>query len=152
MRMSATLSCISKWPIARSVSGALGPKENWLRYGFIGLGNLGRHLAANLARRGFDLSVFDLDRKAAELALAAGARWTPSVAELATGCDGLITCLPSPKASAAVMDLALPAMRSGSTWIEMSTNDFAEIESLAARAHARGVGCLACPVTGGVHR
>jgi len=123
-----------------------------LRYGFIGLGNLGRHLAANLARRGFDLSVFDLDRKAAELALAAGARWTPSVAELATGCDGLITCLPSPKASAAVMDLALPAMRSGSTWIEMSTNDFAEIESLAARAHARGVGCLACPVTGGVHR
>jgi hypothetical protein len=47
------------------------------------------------------------------------------------GCDGLITCLPSPKASAAVMDLALPALRAGSTWIEMSTNDFAEIEALA---------------------
>ncbi len=123
-----------------------------LRYGFVGLGNLGRHLAATLARRGFDLSVFDLDRKAGEIALAAGAKWAASVAHLAAGCDALITCLPSPKASAAVMDLALPAMAAGSTWIEMSTNDFAEIEALAARAERAGVGTLACPVTGGVHR
>jgi 3-hydroxyisobutyrate dehydrogenase len=43
-------------------------------------------------------------------------------------------------------------MRSGSTWIEMSTNDFAEIEALAARASAKGIDTLACPVTGGVHR
>ena len=123
-----------------------------MRYGFVGLGNLGRHLAANLARGGFDLTVFDLDRKAAEIALAAGAKWASSVAELAASCDGLITCLPSPKASAAVMDLALPEMRAGGAWIEMSTNDFAEIEALAARAEKIGVSCLACPVTGGVHR
>ncbi len=123
-----------------------------MRYGFVGLGNLGRHLAANLARGGFDLTVFDLDRKAAEIVLAAGAKWASSVAELAEISDGLITCLPSPKASAAVMELALPAMRMGSVWIEMSTNDFAEIEALAARALQRGVDTLACPVTGGVHR
>jgi 3-hydroxyisobutyrate dehydrogenase len=123
-----------------------------LRYGFVGLGHLGRHLAANLARRGFDLTVFDLDRKAADLALGAGAQWATSVAELAAGCDGLITCLPSPKASAAVMDLALPALRAGSTWIEMSTNDFAEIEALATRGQRLGINTLACPVTGGVHR
>jgi 3-hydroxyisobutyrate dehydrogenase len=43
-------------------------------------------------------------------------------------------------------------MRSGSTWIEMSTNDFQEVESLARRAQACGVATLACPVTGGVHR
>jgi len=123
-----------------------------LRYGFIGLGNLGRHLAANLARGGFELGIYDLDRRSADLPLAAGATWAESVAELAAGCDALITCLPSPAASIAVMNLALPSLRKGSTWIEMSTNDFAEIEALALRAAGSGVGTLTCPVTGGVHR
>jgi 3-hydroxyisobutyrate dehydrogenase len=123
-----------------------------LRYGFIGLGNLGKHLAANLARGGFEVLVYDLQRSGAEPALRAGARWVDSVADLARSCDGLITCLPSPAASAAVLDLALPALRPGSTWIEMSTNDFAEVERLAARAHGLGIATLACPVTGGVHR
>ncbi len=123
-----------------------------MRYGFIGLGNLGRHLAANLARGGFDLAVYDLDPRAADSVLAAGARWVESIPALAVDCDALITCLPSPKASVAVMDLALPALHPGSTWIEMSTNDFAEIEKLAARAAELGVETLTCPVTGGVHR
>jgi 3-hydroxyisobutyrate dehydrogenase len=51
-----------------------------------------------------------------------------------------------------VLDQALPVMTAGSAWIEMSTNDFAEIERLAGRAAASGIGTLACPVTGGVHR
>ncbi|MDE1921908.1 MAG: NAD(P)-dependent oxidoreductase [Gammaproteobacteria bacterium] len=123
-----------------------------MRYGFVGLGNLGKHLAANLARGGFDVTVHDLDRDAAAIVLAAGAKWAASVADLARGCDALITCLPSPKATAAVMNQALPAMASGTTWIEMSTNDFAEVEALAARAAERGIATLACPVTGGVHR
>jgi 3-hydroxyisobutyrate dehydrogenase len=113
---------------------------------------LGRHLATNLAGRGFEVSVFDLDRAAADSVLAAGAHWAPDVATLAAASDGFITCLPSPAATAAVMDQALPALRAGSTWIEMSTNDFAKVESIAARADARGVATLACPVTGGVHR
>jgi 3-hydroxyisobutyrate dehydrogenase len=123
-----------------------------MRYGFIGLGNLGKHLAANLARGGFDVSVHDLQRAAADVAIEAGAHWVSSVEELAGNCDALITCLPSPKATSAVMAEALPAMRPGNTWIEMSTNDFAEIEALAARATEDGVTTLACPVTGGVHR
>ena len=123
-----------------------------MRYGFIGLGNLGTHLAANLARGGFDLTVHDLDRHGARGALAAGAKWADSVAELARSVDALITCLPSPQASAAVMEAALPVMPAGATWIEMSTNDFAEIEALAARAEKHGIATLACPVTGGVHR
>jgi len=123
-----------------------------LRYGFIGLGNLGRHLAANLARGGFNVGVFDLQRSAADAALAAGAEWGNSIPELAKSCDCLITCLPSPAATTQVMELALPALRPGSSWMEMSTNDFAEIDALAARALALGIGTLACPVTGGVHR
>ncbi len=123
-----------------------------MRYGFVGLGHLGRHLAANLARGGFEVSVFDLDRAAADTALAAGARWGSSLSVLARDCDCLITCLPSPAATASVLETALPAMRAGSTWIEMSTNDFAEVEALAARAQESGIATLACPVTGGVHR
>jgi len=123
-----------------------------LRYGFIGLGNLGRHLATNLVRGGFDVGVYDLNRSAAAAVLAAGARWADSIPALAATCDALITCLPSPAATAGVLDLALPALRRGSAWIEMSTNDFAKIEALAARAQELGIDTLACPVTGGVHR
>jgi 3-hydroxyisobutyrate dehydrogenase len=123
-----------------------------LRYGFVGLGSLGKHLALNLVKEGFEVAVHDLRRGAAEAVLAAGGHWAESIPELATISDGLITCLPTPAASAAVLDLALPALRRGSTWIEMSTNDFAEIERLAERALALGINTLACPVTGGVHR
>jgi 3-hydroxyisobutyrate dehydrogenase len=123
-----------------------------LRYGFVGLGNLGKHLAINLARGGFDVAVYDLNRPAAEEVLSAGAVWAGSIPELALGIDCLITCLPSPAATSTVLDLALPALRRGSTWIEMSTNDFTEIEALGARAGQLGIATLACPVTGGVHR
>lgn len=123
-----------------------------MRYGFIGLGHLGKHLAANLARGGFDVTVHDLNRAAAERAVAAGAVWAESVAAAACACDCLITCLPSPAATASVLNMALPAMRCGATWIEMGTNDFTEVEALAARAKELGIATLACPVTGGVHR
>jgi 3-hydroxyisobutyrate dehydrogenase len=123
-----------------------------LQYGFIGLGSLGRHLAVNLAHGGFQVGVYDLQRSAAHKAVAAGAHWVDSIPELANASDGLITCLPSPAATASVLAQALPALRSGSTWIEMSTNDFAEIEAFAAEARERGISTLACPVTGGVHR
>jgi len=123
-----------------------------MQYGFIGLGNLGRHLAANLVRAGFKVIVHDLDRFAAKEVEKLGAIWARSAAEAAAACDALITCLPSPKASSLVLAAALPAMKPGSTWIEMSTNDFAEIQKLAAQAKSLSVATLACPVTGGVHR
>jgi 3-hydroxyisobutyrate dehydrogenase len=123
-----------------------------LRYGFVGLGNLGKHLAVNLARGGFDVGVYDLRPSAADGVLAVGAHWVGSIPELAKTSDCLITCLPSPAATAAVLDLALPSLHRGATWIETSTNDFAEIQVLAARADALGIATLACPVTGGVHR
>ncbi len=123
-----------------------------MRYGFVGLGSLGKHLASNLARGGFEVAVHDLNRPAADLPIAAGAHWAESIPALAAGCDALITCLPSPAASAAVLSAALPGMARGATWIEMSTNDFVEIQKLAAQAEALGIATLACPVTGGVHR
>ena len=126
-----------------------------MRYGFIGLGNLGLHLAASLVRGGFAVTVHDLDRAAAAPLEAAGARWAASPRALAQGVDAVLTCLPSPKASDAVVagpDGVLEGLARGGTWIEMSTTDTHEIRRLAGLAAARGIATLEAPVTGGVHR
>src|SRR5689334_11247151 len=108
-----------------------------MRYGFIGLGNLGAHLAGSIARAGFPLTVHDLNRSAAEPLIAAGARWAESPKACAAASDAVITCLPSPAASRAVVTGdagALEGLKAGGTWIEMSTNDRHEIEAIAALA------------------
>jgi 3-hydroxyisobutyrate dehydrogenase len=126
-----------------------------MRYGFIGLGHLGGHLAASLVKGGFAVSVHDLDRKAAERQLALGARWADSPAAVAAASDAVITCLPSPAASRAVVvgpKGVLDSLAAGGTWIEMSTTERQEIARIAAEAEAKGIKVLEAPVTGGVHR
>jgi 3-hydroxyisobutyrate dehydrogenase len=124
------------------------------RIGFVGIGNLGGKLAGSLVAAGFAVTVHDRERAAAETLLQRGARWGDSPAACAAGADVVITCLPSPAASAEVVGGAsgvLETLRPGGTWIEMSTSDKHEIERLAARAAERGVATLEAPVTGGVH-
>jgi 3-hydroxyisobutyrate dehydrogenase len=122
-----------------------------MTYGFVGLGNLGGKLAGSLARRGFDLVVYDVHAEAAAQLVAAGARLAGSLAELAAQCDAVVTCLPSPAVSGRVLDALLENAKPGLAWIEMSTNDRDSIRAMAARAAAAGVATLECPVTGGVH-
>ena len=122
-----------------------------MRYGFIGLGNLGGKLAGSLARKGFDLTVCDVNPSLAEPLLALGAKWAATPQETAAEVDALITCLPSPQVSEAVLKQALATLKPGSTWIEMSTNDQDTILRLAALAAEQGVRTLETPVTGGVH-
>ena len=126
-----------------------------MRYGFIGLGHLGRPLAASLLRGGFDLTVHDLNPDAARELIQGGAHWAQCPRELAAAVDAVITCLPSPAASCAALtgeEGALSGLRSGGTWIEMSTTDQREIERMSTLAAAKGVATLAAPVTGGVHK
>ncbi|SIQ62408.1 3-hydroxyisobutyrate dehydrogenase [Rhizobium sp. RU20A] len=122
-----------------------------MRYGFIGLGNLGGHLAASLLRSGFDVVVHDRDPAAAERLITAGAVWADSAGALAGQSDAVLTCLPSPQVSNAVLNEILKAARPGLTWIEMSTLGRDEILRLAAKAAERGVTTMELPVTGGVH-
>ena len=126
-----------------------------MKYGYIGLGNLGKHLAASLRRAGLEVVVHDLHRELAEPLLAQGCRWADSPRALAAEVDCVITCLPSPAASNAVLtgpEGVLQGLRRGGTWIEMSTTDEREIKRVAALAREHGVATLECPVTGGVHR
>ena len=126
-----------------------------MRYGFIGLGHLGGHLAASLLRHGFALTVHDRNRKAAETLVAEGAAWAETPKALAAASDAVITCLPSPAVSEAVLtgpDGILAGLRKGGAWIEMSTLGRDEILRLAKLAESQGIAVLESPVTGGVHR
>ena len=125
------------------------------KVGFIGLGNVGAKLAGTLLRNKVDLSIRDLDKDAAKPLLDAGAKWANSPKEMAETCDIVITCLPSPAISAAVMeadDGILAGMRPGMIWAEMSTTDDSEVKRLGAVVTAHGGHAVDCPVSGGCHR
>ncbi|TDQ78463.1 3-hydroxyisobutyrate dehydrogenase [Dongia mobilis] len=130
-----------------------------MRYGFIGLGTIGRQLAANLQRGGFPLVVHDLHKDSAGMVLELGASWADSPRAVAEACDTVITCLPSPGATQEVLadkDGILAGFdqkdtQGGSTWIEMGTLGRDEIQRFAELAQQHGVRTLESPVTGGVH-
>ena len=126
-----------------------------MKIGFIGLGNVGGKLAGSLLRNGFDLTVRDLDREAAQRFLDQGAVFAESPKSLAESVDLAITCLPSPRACSAVLeaeDGLLAGLGPGKIWIEMSTTDESEIRRLAALVEAKGAAALEAPVSGGCHR
>jgi len=126
-----------------------------MRVGFIGLGNVGAKLAGSLLRNGTDLIVRDLDKSAAQPLLDAGAAWGESPATMTEQVDLMITCLPSPAISAAVVegdDGILSTLKPGQMWAEMSTTDEAEIRRLGAKVLAAGGEPIDCPVSGGCHR
>jgi 3-hydroxyisobutyrate dehydrogenase len=123
--------------------------------GYIGLGNLGVHLAMSLLRAGHAVTVTDLHRELADGLIAAGATWADSAAEVAAQSTVVFTCLPSPTVIDAVIcgpKGVLEGLAPGGTWIDNSTNDRAETLRLAARCAELGVNMLECPVTGGVHK
>ena len=126
-----------------------------MRIGFIGLGNVGGKLAGSLLRNGFDLTVRDLDRDVARPFLDTGARWGESPAQMMEAADAVITCLPTPAASATVLEAGdglLSAMGEGRIWMEMSTTDEAEVRRLGEKVSALGGEPVDCPVSGGCHR
>ncbi len=123
--------------------------------GFIGLGNVGGKLAGSILRNGMALMVRDIDSNVAAPFLEAGAQWADSPKAMAQACDIVITCLPSPEASSAVMeadDGILAGISAGKVWAEMSTTDEAEVKRLGAKVQAVGADPVDCPVSGGCHR
>lgn len=126
-----------------------------MRVGFIGLGNVGAKLAGSLLRNGYALQVRDLNRAAAEPLIEHGASWATSGRVLAEACEVVVTCLPSPKVSAQVMeepDGVLEGLGPGKVWLEMSTTEAADVKRLGALVAATGATPLDTPVSGGCHR
>ena len=123
-----------------------------MKVGFIGLGNVGGKLSGSLLRNGIELTVHDLNQDLVDGFVARGAKRTDGPAALMRDCDAVITCLPSPAASDAVMQQMLPEVTDGKIWMEMSTTDEAEVKRLGAQVIERGGAAVDCPVSGGCHR
>jgi 3-hydroxyisobutyrate dehydrogenase-like beta-hydroxyacid dehydrogenase len=123
-----------------------------MKIGFIGLGAMGRGMAANLQKAGHALTVTDLVRDAAASHLANGAAWADSPRELAQACDVVFTSLPTPADVEAVCHgphgLAA-GLRKGSVWFDLTTNAVDVVRKLHGMLAGQGVDFLDAPVSGG---
>lgn len=126
--------------------------------GFIGIGNMGVPMAANIQRGGFEVIAFDLDTARAQaFAKEHGAKATASLAELGKAVDAIVTMLPTGKevreALFTMQDGALAAnMRPGAIVIDMSSADPVGTRALGADLAGRGLAMVDAPVSGGVPR
>ncbi len=122
-----------------------------MKYGYVGLGNLGGHIAMSLIKAGHQVVVYDRNPALAERHVAAGAVLATSVSDLAGQVDHVFTCLPSPAVSELVLAEMLITLKPGATWIENSTIGRDDIIRLGGLAKGAGIRLLEAPVTGGVH-
>ena len=126
-----------------------------MKIGFIGLGNVGSKLAGSLLRNKFDLTVRDLDHNLTKDFYDLGAKVASSAKELAEQVDLIITCLPSPKICAEVMegeDGILNGLSENKIWLEMSTTDESEVKRIGKKVIEKKAIPLDGPVRGGCHR
>lgn len=124
-----------------------------MKVGFVGVGNMGNPMAANLQKAGHALQVHDIKREAAQNLLDAGATWVNSPKEAASGVDYVFLSLPMPADVERVVlseDGILTAMKSGGIIVDMSTNSPTVVRSLAEKTKAKGVAFIDAPVSGGV--
>src|SRR5690349_1624085 len=123
------------------------------RIGFIGLGNMGAPMAANLVGAGHQVTGFDLVPSAMEALAAKGGRAAASAAEAAAAGDIVITMLPAgPQVRSVYLDQGgvLANARRGALLIDCSTIDVETARAVAAGAKGAGFDMLDAPVSGGV--
>jgi len=114
-----------------------------MRLAFIGLGVMGRSMAANLQAAGHEVRAFDLRR------VEGFPHWCASAAEAVKGCELAFTSLPGPDEVDAVATQIKPSLGPGAAWFELSTNSPARIRRLHAALAAQKVHLLDAPVSGG---
>ena len=117
--------------------------------GFVGLGNMGGPMCLRLAAAGYPVVAYDLNAEALARAVAGGARAGASAADCAAQADVFLTSLPRPDHVEKVMDTALPALRAGSLWVDLTTNRRELLARYLAEA-PEGVEIIDSPVTGAV--
>ncbi len=116
-----------------------------MKIGFIGLGNMGGPMAANLAKAGHDVTGFDTADVSIE-----GVTQASSAEEAARGAQVVITMLPNGQILRRVAAQVIPAMDKGAVLLDCSTVDVDSARAVAEQAQAAGVSALDAPVSGGV--
>ena len=125
-----------------------------MKLGFIGTGNMGNPMAANLIKAGHQVTVHDLRREAATNLLEMGAEWADSPREAVPGNEAVLTSLPVPRDVEAVVlgeNGILEGAASGSVVFDLSTNSPTVVRRLNQVCAERGVTLLDSPVSGGVY-
>jgi 3-hydroxyisobutyrate dehydrogenase len=116
-----------------------------MKTGFIGLGQMGAPMAANLAKSGYDVMGYDVI-----VAATGGVHQAASLAEASKGMDCVITMLPDGKALKNVAETIIPAMTKDAIFIDCSTVDVAATRATGDLALAAGLGFIDAPVSGGI--
>ena len=116
-----------------------------MKIGFIGLGNMGAPMAANLAEAGHQVLGYDTAAPEPD-----GVSAAASAAEAAADADVVITMLPNGKILRSVADQVIPAMRPGAVFCDCSTVDVDSARAVAEQARDAGLGALDAPVSGGI--
>src|SRR5690349_5673469 len=116
---------------------------------FIGLGNMGGPMAANLVKAGHKVVAFDLVAASREQAKADGAAIAESAASSVKGAEIVITMLPAGKHVLSVWNEVVPAMTKGALIIDCSTIDVESSKQAHALAAKHGVASVDAPVSGG---
>ena len=116
-----------------------------MKIGFIGLGNMGAPMAANLAKAGHDITGFDVAGVTAD-----GVTPAADAVSAVTGADAVITMLPNGAILRSVADTIVPAMDKGAVLIDCSTVDVESARAVAAQAENAGLLFVDAPVSGGI--
>lgn len=123
-----------------------------MEVGFIGIGQMGRHMSRRILEAGHSLVVHDLNQDAAAPLLQKGARWGRTPQEVAASCQVVITCLPTPKNVEEVVygqNGLKSGWKNGDIYVDMSTDSPSTVRRIARDAGAMGVAVLDAPVSGG---
>lgn len=123
------------------------------KIGFVGLGNMGSHMARNLMEKGCQLTVYDLNQDAVSAAVTLGAAAASSAKEVAAVSEVVITMLPnSPHVKTAVLGKngVLEGAKKGLVLIDMSSIDPCVSQEVEAAVRPHGVRMLDAPVSGGI--
>ena len=124
-----------------------------MKIGFIGLGGLGKPMAINIAKSGFDLTVADLHQQPLKELAHHGAWIASNAREVAEASDIVLASLPSNSASEQVVlgpNGVLAGAKSGDIYIELSTISREVVHTIAKHASEKGVAVLDAPVSGGI--
>ncbi len=123
-----------------------------MKVGFIGVGTMGRHMAANLMKSGFSLVINDVKKEAAASHLKNGAAWADTPKAVAEATDVVFTSLPGPADVESVAlggNGLLSGLSAGKVYFDLSTNSPTVVRRIHAEFQKKGVHMLDAPVSGG---
>uniref|UniRef100_A0A1B0DC71 3-hydroxyisobutyrate dehydrogenase n=1 Tax=Phlebotomus papatasi TaxID=29031 RepID=A0A1B0DC71_PHLPP len=121
------------------------------RVGFIGLGNMGGHMASNLIKKGHKLNVFDISAPACEALKAKGATVSKSYQDVAKSSDFVVTMLPNNDiVSETYKEMVSSGVNSSTIFIDSSTIDPMVAQAVQKLVKGQGATFVDAPVSGGV--